>query len=112
MIKEIIGSNEKLPGAEDKDKWTESDEEPLITKTVIKDNTDSKQIDEKYLCIECFEDYYATTKKDDWIKCDICQKWFHEGCTLYGSTCNICGREQLRIKHLSAVQSRCGISPN
>lgn len=51
------------------------------------------------ICSECWENYYKTTSKVDWIQCSTCGKWLHETCTLYGSLCNVCGREVKRKLH-------------
>lgn len=47
-------------------------------------------------CVECWENYYTTKEKADWIRCKLCHKWLHESCTMYGSMCNTCGRELKR----------------
>lgn len=48
---------------------------------------------------ECWENYFLTKKKDDWIQCSSCQKWLHESCTMYAPHCNNCGRDILREKN-------------
>lgn len=50
------------------------------------------------ICVECCENYFQTKEKVDWIQCVSCKKWLHETCTMYGSQCNICGREAKRQK--------------
>ena len=50
-------------------------------------------------CAECWENYFLTKKKDDWIKCSKCNEWLHETCTIYQSMCNNCGRCEIRKKH-------------
>lgn len=62
----------------------------ISASTPIKDDTN--------VCLECWENYYLTKKKTDWIKCSLCQKWLHESCTMYSPHCNNCGRELLRKK--------------
>lgn len=54
--------------------------------------------DDKNVCTECWENYYATKKTTDWIKCPLCLKWLHESCTMYSPHCNNCGREIIRMK--------------
>ena len=44
-------------------------------------------------CTECWENYYTTKEKADWIRCQDCNKWMHENCTMYGNVCNNCGRQ-------------------
>lgn len=48
--------------------------------------------DEENRCIECTENYYCTTSKEDWIKCSSCLSWMHEFCTMYNPLCNVCGK--------------------
>ncbi|KAK0161745.1 hypothetical protein PV327_008163 [Microctonus hyperodae] len=38
-------------------------------------------------CAGCRESYNNTRKKEDWLQCIICQKWFHENCSHYINTC-------------------------
>lgn len=52
--------------------------------------------DDNNVCTECWENYYLTKKKTDWIKCPLCFKWLHESCTLYSPHCSGCGREIIR----------------
>ena len=49
-------------------------------------------------CAECWENYFTTKKKEDWVKCNNCEQWMHENCTLYKTLglCNTCGREEVR----------------
>lgn len=55
--------------------------------------------DDNNACIECWENYFLTKKKADWIKCCSCLKWLHESCTMYPPHCNNCGRERIREKN-------------
>lgn len=71
------------------EKWSDSDDEPLVKKS-------KEQQNKVYLCVECFEEYYKTTKKVDWMECIQCKKWLHVSCTMYGDLCNICSRENMR----------------
>lgn len=47
-------------------------------------------------CIECTENYFSTTSKEDWIQCSSCFHWMHEFCTMYNPQCNRCGRKAKR----------------
>lgn len=49
-------------------------------------------------CIGCMEDYRQTKKKDDWIKCILCLRWLHEGCTSYIDVCQKCGADATKKK--------------
>jgi uncharacterized membrane protein YcgQ (UPF0703/DUF1980 family) len=47
-------------------------------------------------CCECWENYFRTTKEDDWIECVCCINWLHESCSQYKDKCVDCGRKLLR----------------
>lgn len=49
-------------------------------------------------CVECLENYFETTETVDWLECINCKDWYHETCSLYGSKCNVCGREEKRAE--------------
>ncbi|XP_055907702.1 uncharacterized protein LOC129942684 [Eupeodes corollae] len=55
------------------------------------------------VCAECWENYFLTKKREDWIQCSKCSKWLHENCTRYKkpefSLCTDCGRDEERKKH-------------
>lgn len=55
------------------------------------------------VCAECWENYFSTKKREDWIQCTKCSKWLHENCTRYktpeSSLCTDCGRDEERKKH-------------
>lgn len=77
--------------------WSGSDEEPLIKK-----GNYNVRKEKEYFCVECFEPYEKTTKKDDWLQCIKCLEWLHESCTMYAEQCNICSRAELRKKNWKA----------
>lgn len=54
------------------------------------ENSDSNR------CCECWENYFLTTKEDDWIECVNCKKWLHESCSVYNNKCVDCGRKLAR----------------
>ena len=58
-------------------------------------DTSRKDVDSNN-CSECWEHYYTTKEKADWIRCQVCCRWLHESCTLYGTMCSDCGREKKR----------------
>lgn len=43
------------------------------------------------ICCVCFEDYFLTSSKADWIQCTICKKWLHDTCTAFKNYCKVCG---------------------
>lgn len=57
-------------------------------------------------CAECWENYFTTKKKDDWLKCIKCEQWLHENCTMYNNLgmCNTCGRDDVRQKNLKKLK--------
>ncbi|KAK4873794.1 hypothetical protein RN001_013154 [Aquatica leii] len=57
---------------------------------VLDDSKDT--IEEDNECTGCRKDYYKTTKTDDWIKCRVCERWIHEGCSKYTDLCDLCGK--------------------
>ncbi|CAH1974319.1 unnamed protein product [Acanthoscelides obtectus] len=75
--------------------WTSDDDDKIPMKRAKNDGHD----DNEYLCVECYEPYEQTTKKEDWLKCLKCQKWLHETCTMYGEVCNVCSRQKLCEKN-------------
>jgi hypothetical protein len=50
-------------------------------------------------CVGCKEDYRKTKKTEDWIKCTICGRWMHEGCTTYTDLCQQCGKHGRKKKY-------------
>jgi hypothetical protein len=60
--------------------------------------------DESNRCSECWENYFLTTNKCDWIQCQECHKWLHESCTVYTTMCNECGREKIRIRNTNIAK--------
>ncbi|XP_065639634.1 uncharacterized protein LOC136072355 [Hydra vulgaris] len=48
--------------------------------------------DEEYLCIYCFESFSNSRSREQWIQCQVCQKWAHEECTqgLQQFICELC----------------------
>lgn len=64
----------------------------------------SAVMNDSNVCVECWENYFQTKKKTDWIKCSVCLKWLHESCTMYSPHCNNCGKEIIRNKHLKNVK--------
>ncbi|KAK9693555.1 hypothetical protein QE152_g34119 [Popillia japonica] len=49
-------------------------------------------------CVGCLEDYRLTKKKEDWLRCIMCSRWLHEGCTSYINTCQLCGAAPIMKK--------------
>lgn len=43
-------------------------------------------------CVGCGENYFETTKKDDWLKCVDCSRWLHNGCSKFENFCDLCGK--------------------
>lgn len=42
------------------------------------------------ICVVCGEYYHATKKKCDWLRCVLCQMWFHEDCSKDPAKCLTC----------------------
>ncbi|KAG5871854.1 hypothetical protein JTB14_019370 [Gonioctena quinquepunctata] len=57
----------------------------------LDDSEDSDGNDEK-TCVGCGEIYELTTGTEDWMDCVVCQRWIHEGCTMFSDRCRRCGR--------------------
>lgn len=57
-------------------------------------------------CVECWEDYYVTKTKVDWIQCLGCKNWLHESCTMYTNKCNSCGRNEVRDANVKRTKKR------
>ncbi|KAJ4440843.1 hypothetical protein ANN_10690 [Periplaneta americana] len=57
-------------------------------------------------CAECWENYFTTKKKDDWLKYVKCEQWLHENCKMYSNLdmCNTCGRDDVRQKNLKHLK--------
>lgn len=49
-------------------------------------------------CVGCGEDYRKTKKAEDWIKCLICGRWLHEGCTPFLNLCVQCSKHAMKKK--------------
>lgn len=58
-------------------------------------STIDKEVDSNN-CVECWENYFTTSRKDDWVRCTICLKWLHEKCSIYKEKCTDCGRSEIR----------------
>ncbi|XP_018578361.1 uncharacterized protein LOC108916564 [Anoplophora glabripennis] len=56
--------------------------------------------DDNDYCVGCSEEYKATKKSVDWIKCVRCERWLHEDCTKYGNYCDTCGKFVLKRKKI------------
>ncbi|CAH1111262.1 unnamed protein product [Psylliodes chrysocephalus] len=62
---------------------TESEEEEEV---VLNDEEETENdLDYENKCAGCKEDYRITKEKEDWIRCLICSRWLHEGCTCLSS---------------------------
>lgn len=60
------------------------------------ETTDDDLEDYENECAGCNEDYRTSQKKDDWIKCLICDRWLNEGCTSFINLCQLCGKHTER----------------
>lgn len=63
--------------------------------TISASSTIDKEVDSNN-CVECWENYFTTSRKDDWVRCTICSKWLHEKCSIYKEKCTDCGRSEIR----------------
>lgn len=93
------------------DDFSDSDDEPLTVHIQKSQKSSSTSIDtscakDSEPCIECWENYYTTTSKADWLKCVGCHKWLHETCTIYGDSCISCGREKVRAANLDRAKKK------
>ncbi|XP_047127646.1 uncharacterized protein LOC124808541 [Hydra vulgaris] len=72
-------------------KKNKKNHKPLMNeskKEMIKSNLATKKTssglylseDEEYLCIYCFESFANSRSREQWIQCQVCQKWAHEEC--------------------------------
>ncbi|KAI4468358.1 zinc finger fyve/phd-type [Holotrichia oblita] len=43
-------------------------------------------------CAGCGENYFETSKNEDWIKCVNCSRWLHSGCSKFENFCDLCGK--------------------
>lgn len=77
-----------------------SDEENIEVQYEEESDTLS-EVDETE-CAGCGESYNNTRKKEDWLECIICGKWFHENCSSYMNTCQNCGKTAFKKK-----QNKC-----
>lgn len=59
---------------------------------VSQESDDSLEDDDSAECVGCGEQYLLTSKKDDWVQCVNCEKWFHDGCSKFVNLCHTCGR--------------------
>ncbi|KAK9710002.1 hypothetical protein QE152_g26263 [Popillia japonica] len=92
--------------------YKEKNRSPVQKKTVVKqkkrlessdsDNgslvlqesdTSAEEWDENE-CVGRGENYFETTKNDEWIKCVNCSRWFHNGCSKFEIFCDLCGKLQ------------------
>lgn len=59
---------------------------------VPQESEDSISDEDDTECRGCGENYNQTQKKDDWIQCVHCERWFHESCSKYLNLCDLCGK--------------------
>ena len=71
-----------------------------IVKRTNTENKGSPVNSDSNRCCECWENYFLTKKKDDWIKCLNCAKWLHETCSPYKEKCVDCGRKLAREENM------------
>lgn len=75
---------------------------PLIkNKSYPKNDCEVEEEVESNCCAECWENYFTTTRKDDWIQCSACKKWVHENCSIYKMKCTDCGRKEVRENNVA-----------
>lgn len=74
-----------------------SDEEQNIEVPYEEESDTLSEVDNTE-CAGCGESYNNTRKKEDWLQCIICQKWFHENCSSYVNTCQNCGKTAFKKK--------------
>ncbi|XP_044761182.1 tigger transposable element-derived protein 6-like [Coccinella septempunctata] len=75
---------------------TSSDEENI--EVPYEEESDALSEVDETECVGCGESYNKTRKQEDWLKCIICQKWFHENCSSFLNTCQNCGKTAFRKK--------------
>ncbi|KAK9738147.1 hypothetical protein QE152_g10108 [Popillia japonica] len=71
---------------------SDSDNESLVLQ---ESDTSAEEWDENE-CLGCGENYFETTKNDEWIKCVNCSRWFHNGCSKFEIFCDLCGKLKKR----------------
>jgi hypothetical protein len=75
-----------------------SSDEIILNDSSDTDNNE-EAADYENECVGCKEDYRKTKKTEYWIKCTICGRWMHEGCTTYTDLCQQCGKHGRKKKY-------------
>lgn len=71
------------------------DEHPVVHQ----ESDDSPEEYDENDCVGCGENYYKTSRSDDWIQCENCRRWLHERCFKYPKLCERCGKNNTNGKN-------------
>lgn len=83
----IKNKNKKSKKIQLNDSSDSGDESPIL-----EDSDKSVEEWDENECVGCGENYFQTTKGEDWIQCLKCKRWFHNGCSKYEYECDLCGK--------------------
>lgn len=72
-------------------KRLESSDSDSESPVLQESDTSAEEWDENE-CVGCGENYFETTKKDEWLKCVDCSRWLHNGCSKFENFCDLCGK--------------------
>lgn len=85
-------STVKKPRSKKQKSLSDSSTDEDVTDFHLEDSGDSPLEEEEAECLGCGEPYSSTSKKEDWIECLHCKKWFHESCSNFVNICNGCSK--------------------
>lgn len=75
-----------------KRKYSSESSEEDIEKISLRDESDGSEDFQLDNCVGCGEEYSKTKKRNEWIRCRMCRRWFHDCCSNFIEKCNECGK--------------------